>query len=109
MACNCNCRVQTIVPDTITVAAGVVTITLPAAFEPVNGGIYDIPLSAAIPDGTNGAEVTITNGTATGPLLNRLGSNVRMGPLNAQWTLRVMFLDDPEHWNLISRRWRNVD
>lgn len=108
MACNCNNRVQSVVPTTIAVTAGVTTITLPATFEPVNGGIYDIPLAAAIPDGTNGSVITITNGTVTGNLLNRLGSNVRMGPLNAQWVLRVMFLEDPEHWNLISRRWRTV-
>ena len=108
MTCNCNNRIQTIVPDTITVAAGVTTITLPATFIPVNGGIYDIPLATAIPDGTNGSVITITNGTISGNLLNRLGSNVRMSTLNAQWVLRVMYLEDPEHWNLISRRWRNV-
>lgn len=107
--CNCNCnRVQTVVPTGIAVAAGTTTITLPAAFEPVDGGIYDIPLSAAIPDGTNGTAVSITNGTVTGSLLNRLGSNVRMGALNAQWVLRVMYLSDPDHFNLISRRWRQI-
>lgn len=105
--CNCN-RVQVVVPTTITQATDTTTITLPATFEPVAGGIYDIPLSAAIPDGTNGNIITITNGTITGNLLNRLGSNVRMGTLNAQWVLRVMYLEDPEHWNLISRRWRVV-
>lgn len=105
--CNCN-RVQVVVPTTITQATDSTTITLPATFEPVAGGIYDIPLSAAIPDGTNGNIIAITNGTVTGNLLNRLGSNVRMGTLNAQWVLRVMYLEDPEHWNLISRRWRVV-
>lgn len=105
--CNCN-RVQVVVPTTITQATDTTTITLPATFEPVAGGIYDIPLSVAIPDGTNGNIITITNGTITGNLLNRLGSNVRMGTLNAQWVLRVMYLEDPEHWNLISRRWRIV-
>lgn len=109
MSCCCkNNRIQTVVPESITVAAGVATVTLPATFEPVQGGIYDVPLSVAIPDGTNGAEIVITNGTTTGSLLNRLGSNVRMGTLNAQWILRIMFLEDPDHWNLISRRWRNV-
>lgn len=105
--CNCN-RIQVVVPTTITQATDTTTITLPATFEPVAGGIYDIPLSSAIPDGTNGNIITITNGTVTGNLLNRLGSNVRMGTLNAQWVLRVMYLEDPEHWNLISRRWRAV-
>lgn len=106
--CNCN-RIQVITPVTIAQAADTTTITLPTDFEPINGEIYDIPLSAAIPDGTNGNIITITNGTITGNLLNRLGSNVRMGTLNAQWILRVMYLSDPDHWNLISRRWRNVN
>lgn len=105
--CNCN-RIQAVVPETIAVATGTTTITLPSTFEPVNGGIYDIPLSAAIPDGTNGTVIEITNGTVTGSLLNRLGSNVRMGTLNAQWVLRVMYLSDPDHFNLISRRWRQI-
>lgn len=104
--CNCNCyrRIQSVVPTTAAVAAGVTTLTLPASFTPMNGGIYDIPLSVAIPDGTNGTEISITNGTVTGNLLNRLGSNVRMGTLSAGTTLRVMYLEDPSHWNLISVR-----
>lgn len=107
MACNC-CRVQQVIPTTVAVAAEVTTITLPATFVPMNGCIYDISLEAAIPTGTNGTVITITNGTITGNLLNRLGSNVRMGELNAQWILRVMFLADPNHYNLLSRRWRRV-
>lgn len=100
--------VELVIPTTITQATGTTTITLPATFTPVNGGIYDIPLAAAIPADTNGTIITITNGTISGNLLNRLGSNVRMGELNAQWILRVMFLGDPNHYNLISRRWRPV-
>lgn len=105
--CNCN-RIQVVIPTAITQATGTTTITLPTTFEPIIGGIYDISLAAAIPDGTNGTVITITNGTVTGNLLNRLGSNVRMNALNAQWVLRVMYLGDPSHWNLISRRWRTV-
>lgn len=105
--CDCN-RIQVVVPTAITQATGTTTITLPETFEPVNGGIYDIPLATAIPDSTNGTVISITNGTVTGNLLNRLGSNVRMSTLNAQWVLRVMYLEDPEHWNLINRRWRFV-
>lgn len=104
--CSCNNRIQSVTPTTIATAAGTTTITLPATFVPVNGGIYDIPLAAAIPDGTNGTVISITNGTVTGDLLNRLGSNVRMGTLCASTTLRVMYLEDPEHWNLISVRRR---
>lgn len=106
--CNCNCyrRIQSVVPTTLTMAGTTLTVTLPATFVPMNGGIYDIPLSVAIPDGTNGAVITITNGTVSGDLLNRLGSNVRMGTLSAGITLRVMYLEDPSHWNLISVRRR---
>lgn len=106
MACDYN--IQTVVPTSITVATNIATITLPTSFEPVNGGIYDISLAAPVPDGTNGAEIIITNGTVSGNLLNRLGSNVRMGPLDAQWILRVMYLEDPAHFNLINRRWRCI-
>ena len=112
--CQCNNRIEVVVPESIAVtvtgtgATAIATITLPSTFIPVEGGIYDISLAAAIPDGTSGAIVNITNGTATGDLLNRLGSNVRMGALNPQWILRVMYLSDPEHFNLISRRWRRV-
>lgn len=106
--CQCNNRIDVVVPESITVASEVATITLPSTFSPVEGGIYDIQLSVAVPDGTSGAEISITNGTVTGNLLNRLGSNVRMGALNPQWILRVMYLSDPDHFNLISRRWRRV-
>lgn len=105
--CNCG-RIQQVVPTSITVQDTTATITLPTDFEPLNGQIYDIPLSVSIPEGTNGAIINITNGTISGNLLNRLGSNVRMGTLNAQWILRVMYLSDPSHFNLISRRWRYV-
>ena len=109
--CNCN-RIQIVKPTAITQATGTTTITLPTDFTPVNGGIYDIPLTTAIPDGTNGTVITISigadAGAVSGNLLNRLGSNVRMGTLNAQWVLRVMYLEDPVHWNLIGRHWRAV-
>lgn len=98
----------TIVPESITVADGVVTITLPATFDPISGGLYNIPLRASIPEGTNGAVINITNGTVTGALLNAVGSNVRLGPLNAQWVLRVQFFADPDHFNLLRRTWRAV-
>lgn len=51
--CNCNCRVQSVVPTSITIAGSTATISLPASFLPTIGGIYDIPLSVVIPDGTN--------------------------------------------------------
>lgn len=108
MNCQCNSRIEVVIPTSITTATGTTTITLPSTFEPVNGGIYDISLAASIPDVTTGNVLVITNGTVSGNLLNRLGSNVRMGGLNPQWVLRVMYLEDPIHWNLISRHYRKI-
>ena len=72
--CDCG-RIQQVVPTSITISDTTATITLPTDFKPLNGQIYDIPLSVSIPDGTNGAIITITNGTISGNLLNRLGRN----------------------------------
>lgn len=102
--CNCCNRILQATAESVTVASGVVTITMPADFVPVEGCLYDISLATSLPYGTNGAEILI----GTAPLLNRLGSNVRMSELNAQWVLRVMYLGDPDHYNLISRKWRAV-
>lgn len=100
--------IQTIIPESITVSNGITTITLPDTFIPAAGKVYDIPLAISIPDGTNGSVLTVTNGTISGNILNRLGSNVRLGTLNAQWVLRVRYFEDPAHFNLVSRYWRNV-
>ncbi len=106
--CNCNPRVQAVVPTSVTVdaASGTTTVTLPATFTPVAGGIYDIPLTAVIPTGTSGTVITITNTATPGNLLNRLGNNVRLGALLPSMVLRVMYLSDPSHYNLISVRRR---
>lgn len=104
----CNCMRQVITASSVAVTATTTTVTLPATFIPVAGNIYDISLAAAIPDGTAGTVINITNGTISGPLLNRLGNNVRMRSLSPQMILRVMYLGDPDHYNLISIRARCV-
>ena len=50
-------------------ADGVTTITLPATAEITAGGLYDIGLFTAIPAGTDGTQVIITNGTVTGNVM----------------------------------------
>lgn len=51
------------------------TITVPATFEPVPGGIYDILISAQVPAATDGTILTITNGTDTGSVYQRMNGN----------------------------------
>ena len=81
MAC-CN-NIPLIRAATITNAAGATTITIPATPELLPGQIYDIGLFTAIPDGTDGSTVGITNGTVTGFVMNSLGNYFRPLPLRS--------------------------
>ena len=67
----------------IAVADGVTTITLPATAEINSGDIIDVLLATAIPDGTDGTQITITNGTVTGDLMNGNGNYLRPYPLTS--------------------------
>ena len=96
--CNFIPRIRA---SAIATAAGATTITVPATPEIIPGQIYDIGLFTAIPDGTDGSTLTITNGTQTGFVLNAMGNYFRPLPLRSRTILRVMYLDDPAHWQLI--------
>ena len=81
------------------------TITVPAATTFADGGIYDILLSAQVPEGTNGTIVTITNGTIEGSLYQRMtGNYARARCLGCRKVLRVQYLGDPAHFNLLGVR-----
>lgn len=81
------------------------TITVPATFEPVAGGIYDVLISAQVPAGTDGTILTITNGTVEGSVYQRMSGNyARSRALGWRKVLRVQFLDDPAHFNLLGVR-----
>lgn len=96
--CNCIPRIRA---TSVASTAGATTITIPATPEIIPGQIYDIGLFTAIPDGTDGSTLTITNGTQTGLVMNAMGNYFRPLPLRSRTILRVMYLDDPAHWPLI--------
>lgn len=96
--CNCIPRIRA---TSVTTDAGATTITLPATPEILPGQIYDIALFTAIPDGTDGSTLSITNATVTGFVMNAMGNYFRPLPLRSRTILRVMYLDDPAHFQLI--------
>jgi len=81
------------------------TITVPETYTPVAGGIYDVLINAQVPDQTDGTILTITNGTVTGSVYQRMSGNyARSRALGWRKVLRVQFLDDPAHYNLLMVR-----
>lgn len=101
MACKCKPCIPQIRATTVAVATGTTTITLPATPEIVAGDVVDILLATAIPDGTDGTQISITNGTVTGNLLNGNGNYFRPYPLTSRSVLRVQYLGDPAHFQII--------
>lgn len=101
--CCCNYPIP-IRATTVANAAGATTITIPATPALVAGGIYDILLATAIPAGTDGSTVSITNGTETGFVMVGNGNYFRPLPLRSRTVLRVQWLSDPDHFQLISVR-----
>lgn len=96
---------------TVAVAGGVTTITLPATAEIESGQIIDVLLATAIPDGTDGTQITITNGTVTGDLMNGNGNYLRPYPLTSRTVIRCQYLSDPDHFqiiNIFGRKFRRV-
>lgn len=83
-------------------ADGVATITIPTTAEISNGQIIDVLLATSIPDGTDGAELVITNGTITAPIFNGNGNYLRFYPLTSRTVLRVQYLTDPVHFQIIN-------
>lgn len=96
---------------TVAVAGGVTTITLPTTAEINSGDVIDVLLATAIPDGTDGTQIIITNGTVTGNLMNGNGNYLRPYPLTSRTVIRCQYLSDPAHFqiiNIFGRRFRRV-
>lgn len=104
MACCCNKYPTRIRATTVAVAAGVTTITIPTTPEIAAGGVYDIALFTSIPSGTDGTQLAITNGTVTGNVMRGNGNYYRPLPLLSRTILRVQYLDDPAHFQILSVR-----
>ena len=97
--------------DSVEVADGVTTITLPATATIESGQIIDILLATAIPDGTDGTQISITNGTVTGSLMNGNGNYLRPFPITSRTIIRCQYLSDPSHFQIIQlfgRRFQRV-
>ena len=100
MACNCN-NITRYRATSVAVAAGVTTITIPAAPEINPGDVFEVLLATPIPDGTDGTQITITNGTVTGDLMNGNGNYLRPTPLTSRTIILVQYLDDPSHFQFL--------
>lgn len=105
--CKCSCNYpETIRAESVTVADDLVTITLPSSAEINGGDVLNIGLFTAIPDGTNGVPISITNGTVTGNLLVKNGNYFRPRPLLARTVFQVQFFSDPAHFVLLGVKGR---
>lgn len=112
MTCKCNPNIPRLRASSVAVAAatGTTTVTVPASPAITAGMIADVILASAIPDGTDGTEIAITNGTVIGSLMNGNGNYLRL-PLTSRTVLRVQYLDDPAHFQIVGvygRRFRRV-
>ena len=96
--------------SSVAVASGTTTITVPSSAEITNGAIIDILLATPIPDGTDGTQISITNGKVTGNLMNGNGNYLRP-PITSRTVIRCQYLSDPAHFQIIQifgRRFRRV-
>jgi len=88
--------------ESIAVADGVATLTIPATTTINDGDIVDIQLFTSIPAGTEGAEIVISNGsTIASPIMNGNGNYLRMSPITSRTILRVQWLNDPDHFQIL--------
>lgn len=101
MACECKPSIPKIVASSVAVTAGVATVTIPATPAINDGDVVDIILATLVPEGTDGAQISITNGTITASVMNGNGNYLRFFPLTSRTVLRVQYLDDPAHFQII--------
>jgi hypothetical protein len=100
--CDCKPNITRFRADTVAVADGVATITIPASPVINPGDVIEILLATSIPEGTDGAELVITNGTITAAVMNGNGNYLRFYPLTSRTVLQVQYLDDPLHFQIIN-------
>ncbi len=96
--CKCITRVRA---TSVTATDGAITINIPATTEVVAGQVYEICLFTSIPTGTDGGTITITNGTVSAFVMNSCGNYYRPLPLRSRTILKVLYLDDPSHFQLL--------
>lgn len=101
MAC-CEPNIPKIRAASVSVTSGVATIAIPPTPTIENGDVVDIQLFTSIPDGTDGAQLVISNGTLSNSVMNGNGNYLRFYPLTSRTVLRVQFLNDPQHFQIIN-------
>lgn len=81
------------------------TITVPSTFEPIAGAVYDILISAQVPEATDGTILVISNGTSDWQLFQGMtGNYARSRQLGWRKVIRAAFFDDPAHFNFVAVR-----
>ena len=98
----CDPNIAQFRATSVAVSGGIATITIPSTAEINPGDIVDIQLFTSIPDGTDGAQLTITNGTLSASVMNGNGNYLRFYPLTSRTVLRVQYLADPNHFQIIN-------
>jgi len=98
----CDPNIAQFRATSVAVSGGVAMITIPSTSEINAGDIVDIQLFTSIPDGTDGAQLSITNGTLTASVMNGNGNYLRFYPLTSRTVLRVQYLADPNHFQIIN-------
>lgn len=100
---------QRITAESITVTgtgnAAETTITVPSTVTFEAGCTYDILITAQVPVATDGTILTISNGTVSASVYQMFtGNYARLRNLGSRKVIRVAYLNDPEHFNLIAVR-----
>ena len=98
----CDPNIAQFRATSVAVAGGIATVTIPSTAVINPGDIVDIQLFTSIPDGTDGAQLTITNGTLSASVMNGNGNYLRFYPLTSRTVLRVQYLGDPSHYQIIN-------
>ena len=95
------CNIPRYRATTVAVSGGVTTITIPASPVINSGDVFEILLASPIPDGTDGTQISITNSTVTGDLMNGNGNYFRPLPLTSRTVFLVQYLSDPAHFQIL--------
>ena len=98
----CDPNIAQFRATSVAVAGGIATVTIPSTAVINPGDIVDIQLFTSIPDGTDGAHLTITNGTLSASVMYGNGNYLRFYPLTSRTVLRVQYLSDPSHYQIIN-------
>lgn len=97
MSCNCNCNCQTVRASSIALADETITITVPSTTDLTNPGCLRIGLFSTIPNTVSCANIIVTNGTDSLPVLKENGDNWRPCKLCCRSILKTQILTDPAH------------